>query len=45
MILTKCNIDIPKYWEHDPNIKDNSSKVIEDYLLENKKEIPEHWKI
>ena len=41
MKLAEYGIDIPDYWEHDSLLTDEDKKTVEDYLLENKKEVPE----
>ena len=45
MLLAKDGIIPPKEWTHDPTIVNNHGKTVEKYLLENKKEVPEHWRI
>ena len=40
MILTKCNVDIPKYWEHDSLLKDKYGLTVAMLLAENGKDIP-----
>ena len=40
MKLAEYNIDIPKYWEHDPLLKDKYGKTVAMLLAENGKEIP-----
>ena len=45
MTLAWKGIIPPKEWYHNPTIKDNDGKTVEDYLLENDKEVPEYWRI
>ena len=40
MILTKCDIDIPKYWEHDKLLTNKDGETVAMYLAYNDKEIP-----
>ena len=40
MKLVEDDIDIPKYWEHDPLLTDKNGKTVAMYLAENGKEIP-----
>ena len=40
MKLARCNIDITKYWEHDPLLKDKNGKTVAMYLASKGKEIP-----
>ena len=45
MLLDNKGIIPPPYWYHDPNIKNKNNKTVEDYLLKNKKEVPEYWRM
>ena len=40
MKLAKYNIDIPKYWEHDPELKDYYGDTVAMLLASKGKEIP-----
>ena len=40
MKLAEYNIDIPKYWEHDPLLIDKNGNTVAMYLAFNGKDIP-----
>ena len=40
MILTKCDIDIPKYWEHDLLLTDKNGNTVAMWLASKGKKIP-----
>ena len=44
MYLAYKGIILSKQWNHNPNIKDNNGKTVEDYLKENKIKVPKYWK-
>ena len=44
MILAKNGKDIPKEWQHDPELKNNYGNTVAMILARLNKEIPNEWK-
>ena len=43
MLLAECGIEIPKYWEHDPELGDNDGNTVCYYLWDNGIFVPKNW--